>query len=83
MECEIDLGGLSQHGGSITCLEFYEDSFLISGSDDGCIYLWKCVDSAAWECLSQLKGHRSTVNFLSIHPSGRLALSVGRDRTLR
>ena len=33
--------------------------------------------------LKELKGHKGRVNDISIHPSGKLAVSVGRDRTLR
>ena len=33
--------------------------------------------------LKELKGHKGRVNDISIHPSGKLAISVGRDRTLR
>jgi hypothetical protein len=30
-----------------------------------------------------MKGHKGMVNALSVHPSGRLALSVAHDRQLR
>ena len=33
--------------------------------------------------LKELKGHKGRVNDVSIHPSGKLAVSVGKDRTLR
>ena len=30
-----------------------------------------------------MKGHKARVNAVAVHPSGKLALSVGKDRTLR
>lgn len=33
--------------------------------------------------LRQLRGHKGRVNCVAVHPSGKLALSVGKDRTLR
>ncbi|XP_060065328.1 p21-activated protein kinase-interacting protein 1-like isoform X2 [Ylistrum balloti] len=53
---------------------------MFSASEDGTIGIWKYF---TWECLKTLRGHTSAVNYISIHPSGKLALSVGRDKTLR
>ena len=30
-----------------------------------------------------MKGHHGRVNHLSVHPQGRVVLSVGKDRTMR
>lgn len=35
------------------------------------------------KCEKTLRGHRGGVVGLAVHPSGKLALSVGRDGTLR
>ena len=35
-----------------------------------------------WVLLRSLKGHKGRVNSVSVHPSGKVALSVGKDRTL-
>ncbi|OWF46043.1 p21-activated protein kinase-interacting protein 1-like [Mizuhopecten yessoensis] len=75
-----ELGSLVQHSGTVTCLKFHHGSHLFSTSEDGTIAIWKYF---TWECLKTLRGHTSTVNCISIHPSGKLALSVGRDKTLR
>jgi len=66
--------------GTITCLKFYGNRHLISGAEDGLICVW---DAKKWECLKSIKAHKGHVTFLSIHPSGKLALSVGTDKTLR
>jgi protein MAK11 len=75
-----ELGELFRHGGSISTLFFYRNSHLLSGSHDGIISLWRTND---WECLHDLKGHKGKVNQLAVHPSGRLALSVSDDKTMR
>ncbi|XP_069127462.1 p21-activated protein kinase-interacting protein 1-like [Argopecten irradians] len=75
-----ELGSLMQHSGTVTCLQFHHGSHMFSASEDGTIGMWKYF---TWECLKTLRGHTSAVNYISVHPSGRLALSVGRDKTLR
>ncbi|KAL4122572.1 hypothetical protein QTP88_014878 [Uroleucon formosanum] len=72
-----------QHSGTVTSLSFTPDeSHLISTSDDGSIAMF---ETGTWK-LKKLwdKAHKgSAVSFLAVHPSGKLALSVGKDKTLR
>jgi len=86
-----ELGTLLSHQGTITALRFSkeatEDSesassgrWLISGSEDGKIIIWRTKD---WEIFATLKGHTDKINDLSIHPSGRVAISVSQDKTIR
>lgn len=65
--------------GSITHLTFPSRSHLISASEDGTLCLFRARD---WAVLRSLKGHKGRVNSLSVHPSGKVVLSVGKDRTL-
>ncbi|OXB60169.1 hypothetical protein ASZ78_012320 [Callipepla squamata] len=80
MRKKVEHGALLQHNGTITCLEFYGTSHLLSGAEDGLICIW---NTKRWECLKSIKAHKGHVTSLSIHPSGKLALSVGTDKTLR
>ncbi|XP_004628426.1 p21-activated protein kinase-interacting protein 1 isoform X2 [Octodon degus] len=80
MKKKVEHGALVHHNGTITCLKFYGNRHLISGAEDGLICVW---DVKSWECLKSMKAHKGHVTFLSIHPSGKLALSVGTDKTLR
>ena len=66
--------------GSITELHFPSRSHLISASEDGTIAIFHARD---WVVLRVLKGHKGRVNSVGIHPSGKVALSVGADKTLR
>ena len=66
--------------GSITELHFPSRSHLISTSEDGTIAIFHARD---WVVLRVLKGHKGRVNSVGIHPSGKVALSVGADKTLR
>ncbi|XP_001630701.2 p21-activated protein kinase-interacting protein 1-like [Nematostella vectensis] len=75
-----ELGSLHQHEGSVTCLTFCGNSHMISASEDKTICVWQCK---TWECLKILKGHKGAVNSASVHPSGRLAMSVSKDKHLR
>jgi protein MAK11 len=74
------LGELSQHSGAITCLEFFGDSYLLSGSDDHSVCIWRVHD---WICVHILGGHKDIVTDLSIHPSGKIALSVSKDGSMK
>lgn len=75
-----ELGTLLHHDGNITKLEFF-DKWLLSASDDGKICIWRTKD---WEVLGELQGHKAGgINDISIHPSGRIAISAGNDHTLR
>ncbi|CAI8037936.1 p21-activated protein kinase-interacting protein 1-like [Geodia barretti] len=74
-----EIGSLVHHEGSITWLEFSGDQ-MYSASEDGNIAVWR---TGTWECTKTLTGHKGPVKCLCVHPSGKLALSVGRDRILR
>ena len=74
------LGELSIHTGAITCLKFFEDTFLISGSEDHTICIWRTSD---WTCIHSMKGHTNSINDISIHPSGKVAISISNDKSLR
>ncbi|CAM9792042.1 unnamed protein product [Choristocarpus tenellus] len=75
-----ELGELQQHNGTVTCMEFYKSTHLLTGSEDHTLCIWRVHD---WALLHVLGGHKAAVTSLSIHPSGRMALSVSRDRTMR
>lgn len=66
--------------GSITHLSFPSRGHLLSASEDGTLCLFRARD---WAVLRSLKGHKGRVNCVAVHPSGKVALSVGQDRTLR
>ena len=66
--------------GSITHLSFPTRSHLISASEDGTICIFRARD---WSLLRSMKGHKGRVNSVAVHPSNKIALSVGKDRTLR
>lgn len=80
MKKRIEHGALLHHDGTITCLEFYGTSHLLSGGEDGLLCVWS---TKKWECMKSIKAHKGHVTSLSVHPSGKLALSVGTDKTLR
>lgn len=77
--------------GAVTALAFYapstgsgqgsEATHLLSAASDGSVSVW--ASQPSWECLKALKGHRGEVTGLSMHPSGRIGLTCGRDSTVR
>lgn len=41
--------------GTITCLEFYGSSHLLSGGEDGLLCVW---NTKKWQCLKSIKAHK-------------------------
>lgn len=80
-----EVGSLMDHQGAVTALSFYNPSTLsfprnlLSGSDDGTVSIY---DADPFVHLKTIKAHKKGVNDLGIHPSGKLALTVGRDSCL-
>ena len=74
------VGEIAGHTGAVTCLTFIGDTNLLSGSDDSTLCIWRVYD---WQCLHILGGHKLGVNGIAVHPSGKLALSVSKDNTLK
>ena len=66
--------------GSITSVHFPTPSHLLATSEDSTMSLFRTSD---WALLKSLKGHSGRVNHVDVHPTGRVALSVGKDKTLR
>ncbi|XP_037085435.1 p21-activated protein kinase-interacting protein 1-like isoform X2 [Pollicipes pollicipes] len=79
MRRRTEMGQLMEHQGTITCLQFHGRHHLLSGSEDGRVAVVR-VDN--WQREKYLGGHRGGVTALAVHPSGRLALTSGRDRKL-
>lgn len=75
-----NIGSLMQHEDGIEALEFYKDDYLISGSSDKTISLWRVSD---WGHMKQLKGHTGCISAIAISPTGKFMLSAGRDGSLR
>ncbi|EMR10505.1 hypothetical protein PNEG_01217 [Pneumocystis murina B123] len=78
-----DIGSLHHQSGTITGLvfsSFTSPKFLISVSDDGTMAFFRTKD---WLPLSTIKTHHGRINSISIHPSGKIALTVGSDKNIR
>ncbi|KAG7220917.1 hypothetical protein INR49_017767 [Caranx melampygus] len=69
MKKRIEHGALLHHDGTITCLEFYGSSHLLSGGEDGLLCVWS---TKKWECLKSIKAHKGHVTSLSSIPLGNL-----------
>ena len=54
--------------------------FMLSGGQDGVLIIWRVKD---WEPMHSFKAHQASVVDIGVHPSGRMALSIGRDNQLR
>ncbi|KAJ8925065.1 hypothetical protein NQ315_001236 [Exocentrus adspersus] len=74
---------LNQHEATINCLQFTSDSsHLLSGSSDGELCI---VRAGSWQLEKKwAKAHQgASILDIAVHPSGKLALTLGSDRSLR
>jgi WD40 repeat protein len=109
-----DVGSLTGHSGTVTCIAFAKPSIygkredddddgkkcttknnnnnnnnnnneeekvpsptrMLSGSDDGTILVWQTYD---FEILKKMLAHRNGVSGLSVHASGVVAVSCGKE----
>uniref|UniRef100_A0A6S8A8U2 Uncharacterized protein n=1 Tax=Aureoumbra lagunensis TaxID=44058 RepID=A0A6S8A8U2_9STRA len=74
------IGEVGVRRGTINVIRFCGNKHLLCGSTDGSIAVYRTND---WECVHILGGHKAEIKSLASHPSGRMALSTGNDRTLR
>lgn len=85
LSTKSEIGSLIHHTGAITSLSFFTRpslSFpcnLISSSDDGTVGIY---DTDPFVHLMSIRAHKRGVADCTVHPSGKLALSVGRDSCL-
>lgn len=70
---------MSQHQGSVTRVVFSGNSHLLTAGEDGRIGIFRSKD---WECLHVLR-HKKPINCLAVHPSGKIAMSLGKDGSLK
>ena len=74
-----ELGSLVEHTDTVTAVDWYRHSHMLSAGLDGAICVWRASD---WTCMLTLR-HPGGVTSLAVHPSGRLAFTVGVDTTYR
>ncbi|KAK4275569.1 hypothetical protein QN277_018627 [Acacia crassicarpa] len=85
LNASSSLGSLHDHTATITALSFYTPPHLnfprnlISAAADGAVCIY---DADSFVHLKTVSAHRKSVNDLALHPSGKLALTVGRDECL-
>lgn len=68
--------------GAVNCACFVENSHLICGSEDSNIYIYECKASDI-NLVKTLKGHKGPITAMSVHPSGKVLLSISKDNTMR
>lgn len=81
-----EIGSLNDPSSTVTSLSFYTTPStpafprnLLAAFDDGTVSIY---DADPFVLLKTIKAHKKGVNDLSVHPSGKLALTVGRDACL-
>ena len=72
-------GTLSHHDSMINAMNFYDKKNLITCADDGKISI---IRTGTWKVEKTLLKHSAGVSDVAVHPSGKMALTIGKDRKL-
>ncbi|KAH0796956.1 p21-activated protein kinase-interacting protein 1-like [Histomonas meleagridis] len=75
-----NVGSLITHDDCVESLQFFQNSYLISGSADKTLCIWRTTD---WSMMKQLKGHVGPVLTHAISNTGKFMLSGGKDGAIR
>ncbi|KYQ88733.1 WD40 repeat-containing protein [Tieghemostelium lacteum] len=62
-----------------TCTNF-DDSMILSGSEDNCLYIWDYLNASI---LNQLPGHTDTITSVHSHPSKNQFITSSKDGSIR
>lgn len=68
--------------GAFNCVTFVGNSHVICGSVDSNIYIYECKSSEMKQ-VKTLKGHKSAITSISVHPSEKILLSLSKDNSMR
>nr|ACO15388.1 p21-activated protein kinase-interacting protein 1-like [Caligus clemensi] len=71
-----EFGSLHHAEGLVRSMTFFGSRYLFTASDDHKLYVLK---AGTWKVEKTLFKHQAPVSDISIHPSGKLALSIGDD----
>ena len=74
-------GTLAHHSGTITALTFHSTTHLLTASSDSTVHLIRTKDWEPLLCLGKHKG--DSVEVVAMHPSGKLAVSVGKKNEMK
>ena len=72
-------GTLNHSDSEITAMKFYDKKHLITAAEDGKVSILKV---GTWNVEKTLLKHTDAVLDIAIHPSGKMALTIGKDRKL-
>lgn len=76
----IEMGEIQEHDDTVSCVEYWSTTTMVSASEDGQVCLWSCH---AWDMLKKFRAHKSAITCIAVHPSGRLMASAAKDKTVR
>lgn len=74
------MGDLQEHANSVSCVEFWGGTTLVTADDDGQVCVWRASD---WELLLKFRAHKVALSCIAVHPSGKVMASAGRDKNIR
>mmetsp|Transcript_25606 Transcript_25606/g.44730 ORF Transcript_25606/g.44730 Transcript_25606/m.44730 type:complete len:328 (+) Transcript_25606:6181-7164(+) len=78
LERRVELGSVLENMGTINSIDCTK-SHALTANDSGSLVVWRIKD---WSNLHTMKVHASGVSGVALHPSERMAISIGKDKRL-
>ncbi|KAF8505493.1 WD40 repeat-like protein [Russula emetica] len=73
---------LSGHGGLVTCVDFIDDSRLLSADDTGSMRLWRKLNSS-WVSSLSIQAHTKSISALCSHVQAKCIVTGSSDSLLK
>ncbi|KAI0316700.1 WD40 repeat-like protein [Amylostereum chailletii] len=74
---------LSSHNSTVTCVEFLDDTTLVSADEAGVVKIWKRYEDDKWDTVCTVKVHEKAVSALALHTSTRSLVTGASDATVK
>ena len=76
--------GMTGHSNTVYTLAFHPSGqFLVSGSDDQSVKVWKEQSNGLWVCVQTIQDHTDNVSAVTFDPTGKYIVSASSDMTVR
>lgn len=74
---------LSGHDGLVTCIEFVDDSRILSADDTGCVRLWRYDPTSGWASSLRVQAHTKAISVMCVNTEAGCLVTGSSDSLLK